>query len=216
MLGNVLNEVIQRPATLVFHWAILGILRRPEKCWEPGYFIGRGHIVRGGVELHDLDVLVDEFLAQLVEDGRQLLAVAAPRGIEFDQRILVVICHHLVEVSSHRDLNVASVIVRDWLRLQVRFQSARFEILEERFERIHRKLLLHRELLVLRVLRQNDRLVTLHEVDSEVVQFMLEVIFGRNSEVQAGEVLGDLDDSVAPVVRALRVLHVIYGIVGDH
>ena len=62
--------------------------------------------------------------AQLIEDGRQLLAVAAPGRVELDQRVLAVVGDHVVEVlaDSHRDGSV--VRLRHRLRLQVRLQLA--------------------------------------------------------------------------------------------
>jgi len=47
-----------------------------------------GDVVGSGVHLDDLNVLVRHLGAQLVVDGGQLLAVAAPWGVELNQHVL--------------------------------------------------------------------------------------------------------------------------------
>ena len=56
------------------------------KCHDsPPDVESRRDVVGGGVHLDDLDGLVGHLLAQLVVDGRQLLAVSAPRRVEHDE-----------------------------------------------------------------------------------------------------------------------------------
>lgn len=61
-------------------------------------------------------------LSQLVEDGGQLLAVAAPGRVELDQRVLVVVGDHIVKVLADGHCDRAIVGLGDLLRLQIRLQ----------------------------------------------------------------------------------------------
>ena len=78
VLGDILDEVVELPATVVVG-DLLGALGQPEEGGEALHLeLGR-HVVSGGVHLDDLHILGGHLLAQLVKDGSQLLAVAAPK-----------------------------------------------------------------------------------------------------------------------------------------
>ena len=53
-------------------------------------------------------------------------------------------------------------------------------------------------------------------VQAKLTQLVLEVALVAHSEVEAGEVLGHLEDSVPPVVCSLHILGVVNGVVGDN
>ena len=97
MLSNVLDEVIQLTSPVVGD-RLLRVLGQPEESWEslkvnfllalrflslPYTYLDielRGHVVGCGVHLDNLNILGSHFLTQLVVDGSQLLAVAAPKS----------------------------------------------------------------------------------------------------------------------------------------
>ena len=59
-------------------------------------------------------------------------------------------------------------------------------------------------------------LVSSNIVQSEHRELVLEIILTADSEVVAGEVLGNLQDSVSPVVGSLHILDVVHVIVGNN
>ena len=66
----------------------------------------RRHVVCGRVHLDDLHAwLLPELLPQLVVDGGQLLAVAAPGRVELDQGVLAGGGHQVVKVLGNGDLS---------------------------------------------------------------------------------------------------------------
>lgn len=62
-------------------------------------------LVNCGIHLgYDNVSIVLELLSQLVVDGSQLLAVAAPRRIKFDQNIFGFVVYNFVKVGRYQDL----------------------------------------------------------------------------------------------------------------
>ena len=88
-------------------------------------------LVGGRVELGDdevLDVLV--LLGELVPDGRELLAVTAPRGVVLDQHVLGLVEDELLEVLA--DDNGERAIVGLGLgRLEVGLDGAELDVIDE-------------------------------------------------------------------------------------
>ena len=87
------------------------MLRAMPTCWEE-FDGGEGvnfdilDFVGGGIHLGDDDVfLVLELLAQLVPDGRQLLAMAAPGSVEFHEHILRRVFGNGFEVLADQNLD---------------------------------------------------------------------------------------------------------------
>ena len=77
VLCDVFNEIVLLTASVV-RCGILAVLGKPENSGESSDVKLWRHIVSSGVHLDDLHVLILHGLTQLVVDGSQLLAVAAP------------------------------------------------------------------------------------------------------------------------------------------
>ena len=120
-----------------------------------------------------------------------------------------------VEVLGDGDLDVA-LAFGHVLALEVGLQLAVGVVLHELLEGVHRELVLHDELLALALEDAHLGLVAGDHADAELVDLLHEVVLVGDGEREAGEVLGDLHDAVAPVVGALGVLHVVHVVVGDH
>lgn len=82
VLGDVFHEIVNFASALVFLWRRFRVFRQPEECWETAHLEFWWHIVGGRIEFNDGNVFVAQFLAELIEYGRQFLAVAAPWSVE--------------------------------------------------------------------------------------------------------------------------------------
>ena len=220
---------------LVADVIVFVVARQPVERGEASHFeVGR-HVVGRGVHLDDGHVLVFERLSHLLVDGHKLLTVTTPGSIELDQRVLVVVDDHFIEVLCHSRLKRPRIV---WQRfgLDVRLQVTRFHVVQELFQVLDpvksltvkamdrtkkkmgnsRESVLHDEFVALSVLDGDTRLFVVDEVEAEFGNFLLEVVLVADGETEVvSKRLGHLEDTVAPVVCALNVLHVVDGIVSD-
>lgn len=95
--------------------------------------LGVLELVGRGVHLDDEHVIaVLVLLGQLVVDGRQLLAVAAPGGVELNQNILGLVKDDLIEVLLHHHLDGVLVpVIRQLLGQQALLDGAVEHTLDE-------------------------------------------------------------------------------------
>jgi len=76
-------------------------------------------LVGSGIELADDDIgLGGEGISELIPDGSELLAVAAPGSVELDEDILGLVLDDLVELLADND-NVVALLSGRLLRLEV-------------------------------------------------------------------------------------------------
>lgn len=93
---------------------------------------GRGEVVGSGIELGNDNVRSLVGLSELLVDGGQVLAVAAPGGVELDQNVLVLVVLDNLGVSgSDNDSDGAVVLLGDGLGLDRRLDSAGQDILSQ-------------------------------------------------------------------------------------
>ena len=106
-------------ASFEFDGVLLAVARRQVNGGEALCFVAVvGDVVSGGVHLGYDDVLLSLVLpAQGQVVWLQLLAVAAPRRVELDQDVLLLIHDDLVESVPHNDLHWSFVVLRGGLRL---------------------------------------------------------------------------------------------------
>jgi hypothetical protein len=72
-----------------------------------------------------------------------------------------------------------------------------------------RKVSLHGKLAALGVASEHNGLITSNIVDSKLIELMLELILGTDSELEVIDVvLGNLEDTVSPVVGAYGMFNV--------
>lgn len=129
--GDVFNEVVDLSASVVLDGLRFAILGQPEECRESAHLELWWHIVGGGVHLDDSDFLVLQLGAKLLEDGSEFLAVSAPWSVELDQRVLVVVDNHIVEVLADSNDDRAVVGSGDLFGLDVGFKSASVQVSQE-------------------------------------------------------------------------------------
>lgn len=75
----------------------------------------------------------------------------------------------------------------------------------------------HDKLLVASIASKDKRLVSFSEINAKLVQFILEVVLGRNGKINfASVLLGHLQNSVAPVVCSFGIFDVINSVIGNY
>lgn len=128
MLGDVLQEVVGFTATFVPLWAGFVVLGQPEQRWETAHIERRWDVVGGGVHLYDGNLLILQFGGQLIVGRSQLLAVAAPRSVELNQRIDAIVHDNFLEVLANGNLDGGIVAFGNRFRLDVGLQGSLFQI----------------------------------------------------------------------------------------
>ena len=66
------------------------------------------------------------------------------------------------------------------------------------------------------VANSNSRLIVVDELETEFIEFLLEVVLVANAEIEILERLCHFQDSIAPVVCSFDVFHVIDSVVGNN
>lgn len=93
---------------------------------------GRGEVVGSGIELGNDNVRSLVGLSELLVDGGQALAVAAPGGVELNQNVLVLVVLDNLGVSGgDNDLDGAVVLLGNSFGLDRGLDSARQDILSQ-------------------------------------------------------------------------------------
>ena len=124
-------ETLEVSAALVVSRGVLGALG-VELDGGVAADVNAVDLVGGGVHLGNGqagDVL--EVGSQLVVDGSELLAVAAPGSVELHQHVVVVVDDKLSELLADEDLDGLAVVSRDLLRLEEWLEGTSLEVLDE-------------------------------------------------------------------------------------
>jgi len=92
-----------------------------------------GEVVGGGVHLEngELVLVASKVFTELVPDGGELLAVAAPWGIELGKNILGVVKDNLIKLASDQGEDGAVVGLGDGVRLEHGLERASDERVDE-------------------------------------------------------------------------------------
>ena len=136
LLLEPLLEVLELSATVVIDGCVLGTLR-VELEGGVSSDIDSIDLVGGGVHLGDGEAShVLEVSSELVPDGGELLAVAAPWGVELDEDIVVVVGNDLLEVLPDDDLDRLRVVGGDLFGLEEGGQLAIGEVVDELGDRL--------------------------------------------------------------------------------
>lgn len=118
VVANVLGHGLDSALSRVLRRVGLVVGRVEEESRE-ALDLGRG-VVGGGIDLGDDNrVDVGELSSQLLPLGGKGLAVATPRGVEFNEDILGVVHDDLIEVLADEDGDRTVVVLGDILRLDM-------------------------------------------------------------------------------------------------
>lgn len=112
---------------------ILAILGQPKHCREASDFKAAGNIVSGSIHLDDGNIFILQNAGNFLKDRSQLLAVATPWSIEFNECILAVVGDDFIEVFSNCGFQ-RRVVLWDRFGLQKRFSFAILDVIQELLE----------------------------------------------------------------------------------
>merc|ERR1719317_749551 len=215
ILGNIFNEVIQFPTSVIRNW-LFRILRQPEECWEALDIEFWGNVIGCSIHLDNFHIFLSHFLTQFIIDGGEFLAVSAPWSVELDQHVFLALCDQLLEIFSNCDLHSSSRVVWHRFRLDPGLHVSSLKLSQEFLEGCHIKLRGHLVLQALSIPGSHDRLVPGSSVESEFAKLAHKVVVVANGKVESVVLLPNLEDPVPPVVGALGVLGVVNRVVGSH
>jgi hypothetical protein len=132
VVADELGEGLDRTSAGVLHRLILGAGLEKLDSRETSDVIG--NVVEGGVNLGNGDLVSESgvLLGQLIVLGGQSLAVSAPRSVELEENVLVVVDNEILVALCDNDGRAGLLLLGNGLALDAGLNLALDELLNER------------------------------------------------------------------------------------